>query len=66
MAEKISDVMYAAVHKELKKFFVGSGTRVAFAKKGHLKSSMTYRNAKHDDYEFYAITSDGVMMKVQA
>ncbi|AGY48703.1 hypothetical protein Staley_20 [Bacillus phage Staley] len=66
MIEKVSDVMYAAVHKELKKFFVGSGTRVAFAKKGHLKSSMTYRKANHNDYEFYAITSDGVMMQVEA
>ena len=65
MAEKFSDVTYAAIHKSRKQFFVGSGTKVSFTKKHHLKSSMTYQGVNHDEYKFVAITADGTMMEVQ-
>jgi hypothetical protein len=66
MYAKFSDVTYAAIHKGKKKFFVGSGTKVSFSKKHHLKSSMTYQKVNHDDYTFVVINTDGTMVEVEA
>ena len=66
MAEKFSDVLYAAIHRSRKQFFVGAGTKTAFSKKSHLKSSMTYQKVNHDEYIFVVITSDGAMIEVQS
>lgn len=55
---------YFAINKSTGDFFVGKSTQTGYTELRFLKRAITYWEKKLEDYDYYLLSADGVVTKL--